>query len=103
MILTITTADAPVFPGAAAKPGALVILGGANRAHAREADDALMARARVFADHLDGCVERAGDLKIPLGSGALKRERIAGEIGASGRPRRRRVRAPTSPCSSRSG
>ena len=81
VILTITTADAPVFPGTAVKPGAMVILGGANRAHAREADDALIARARIFADHLDGCLERAGDLKIPLGSGALTRERIAGEIG----------------------
>jgi ornithine cyclodeaminase/alanine dehydrogenase-like protein (mu-crystallin family) len=82
VILTITTADAPVFPGAAVKPGAFIILGGANRADAREADDALIARSRVFADHLEGCLERAGDLKIPLGSGVLKRERIAGEIGA---------------------
>src|SRR5262245_121467 len=41
VILTITTADAPVFPGAVVKPGAFVILGGANRAHAREADDVL--------------------------------------------------------------
>jgi ornithine cyclodeaminase len=82
VILTVTTADAPVFPGAAVKPGAVVILGGANRAHAREADDALIARAGVFADHLDGCLDRAGDLRIPFHSGALKRERLAGEIGA---------------------
>ena len=31
VILTVTTADAPVFPGAAVKPGAVIILGGANR------------------------------------------------------------------------
>ena len=112
VILTITTADAPVFPGAAVKPGALVILGGANRAHAREADDALIARARVFADHLDGCLERAGDLRD---SARLRRAQARAhrrrDRRAARRPRRRLCspasgeggRAPTSRCSNRSG
>jgi len=81
VIAAVTTSDHPVFPGAAVKPGAFVILGGANRPHAREADDALIRRARIYVDHLDGCFERAGDLSIPHASGALRRDRIAGEIG----------------------
>lgn len=81
VIVAVTTSDHPVFPGAAVKPGAFVILGGANRPHAREADDALMRRARIYVDHLDGCFERAGDVSIPHASGALTRDRIAGEIG----------------------
>ncbi len=81
VVVTITTADAPVFPGGAVKPGALVILAGANRPQAREADDELMARAQVYVDHRGGSVERAGDICIPLRSGRLKTEQIVGEIG----------------------
>jgi ornithine cyclodeaminase len=82
VIVTITTADTPVFPGREVKPGALVILAGANRPQAREADDDLIGRARIYVDHRSGCIERAGDLVIPLRSGRLRLEQIAGEIGS---------------------
>jgi ornithine cyclodeaminase/alanine dehydrogenase-like protein (mu-crystallin family) len=81
VIVTVTTSDTPVFPGRAVREGTLVILAGANRPQAREADDDLIARATVFVDHHEGCVTRAGDLRIPLQSGALSAQRIAGEIG----------------------
>jgi ornithine cyclodeaminase len=82
VIVTITTADMPVFPGRMVKSGALVILAGANRPHAREADDELIARASIYVDHRSGCIERAGDLCIPLRSGHLRLVQIAGEIGS---------------------
>ena len=82
VIVTITTADMPVFPGRMVKSGSLVILAGANRPHAREADDELIARASIYVDHRIGCIERAGDLCIPLQSGHLRLEQIAGEIGS---------------------
>jgi ornithine cyclodeaminase/alanine dehydrogenase-like protein (mu-crystallin family) len=82
VIVTITTADMPVFPGRNVKSGALVILAGANRPHAREADDELIARASIYVDHRGGCIERAGDLCIPLRSGHLRPEQIVGEIGS---------------------
>lgn len=81
VIVTLTTSETPVFPGRAVRDGALVILAGANRPSAREADDDLIGRATVFVDHRDSCIERAGDLCIPLQSGALASGRIAGEIG----------------------
>ena len=81
VIATVTTSEDPVLPGNAVKPGTFVILAGANRPDAREADDALIARAHIWVDHRDGCLERAGDLRIPLASGVLARERICGEIG----------------------
>jgi ornithine cyclodeaminase/alanine dehydrogenase-like protein (mu-crystallin family) len=81
VIVTITTADAPVFPGCQVKSGALVILAGANRPLAREADNDLIARARIYVDHRSGCIERAGDIRIPLQSGHLDESQIAGEIG----------------------
>jgi ornithine cyclodeaminase/alanine dehydrogenase-like protein (mu-crystallin family) len=82
VIVTITTADMPVFPGRMVKPSSLVILAGANRPRAREADDELIARASIYVDHRIGCIERAGDLCIPLQSGHLRLEQIAGEIGS---------------------
>jgi ornithine cyclodeaminase/alanine dehydrogenase-like protein (mu-crystallin family) len=81
VVVTITTSNTPVFPGAAVKPGALVVLAGANRPDAREADDALIGRARIYVDHLEGAMARAGDLAIPLASKHLHTRQIAGEIG----------------------
>lgn len=81
VIVTITTAAAPVFAGGDVKPGALVVLAGANRPQAREADDALIQRSAIYTDHREGCLARAGDLVIPLASGALRPEQIVGEIG----------------------
>src|SRR5262245_22186443 len=82
IVAAVTTSDQPVFSGGAVRPGALVILGGANRPDAREADDTLVRRATVVVDHLAGSLERAGDLKLPLQSGVLVRDQILGEIGA---------------------
>ena len=81
MIVTLTSANEPVFSGRDVKPGTFVILAGANKPQAREADDALIARSTIHVDHRDGCMTRAGDLCIPLASGVLKPEQIAGEIG----------------------
>jgi ornithine cyclodeaminase len=82
IIAAVTTADQPVFPGRSVRPGALVILGGANRPDAREADDTLARRATVVVDHLTGSLDRAGDIKLALQSGALTNDQILGEIGA---------------------
>ena len=81
IVVTVTTSSTPVFCGQLVKPGALVILAGANRPDAREADDDLIGRAQVYADHLDGCMARAGDIKLPFASGHLRPNQIVGDIG----------------------
>jgi ornithine cyclodeaminase/alanine dehydrogenase-like protein (mu-crystallin family) len=81
ILVTVTTSDTPVFPGEAVRDGALVILGGANRPGAREADDALIRRAIIYTDHTEGALEKAGDLIMPLASGVIDKSAIAGEIG----------------------
>lgn len=81
VVLTVTTADSPVFPGTALRPGALVILGGSNRPSAREGDDSMLARASVWADHLEGALGKAGDLRLPLAAGTLDAARLRGDIG----------------------
>jgi len=70
-----------VFPGAAVRPGTLVILGGANRANAREADDALIRRARITPDHRAGALAKSGDLAIPLATGVIGADAIGPELG----------------------
>lgn len=82
VVATMTTSDHPVFPGSAVKAGACVILGGANRPTAREADDNLMRRSDVYADSVHGLSDKAGDVKLALESGALTQQRILAEIGA---------------------
>lgn len=82
IIVCVTSADAPVFPGAAVRDGAFVVLGGANRPSAREADDMFARRAHIYTDHLAGCLEKAGDIKVPLASGVIAPGDLAGEIGA---------------------
>ena len=79
--MTLTSANEPVFSGRDVKPGTFVILAGANTPQARETDDTLVTRSTIHVDHRDGCMTRAGDLAIPLASGVLKPEQIAGEIG----------------------
>ncbi len=82
LILCATTADKPVFPGDAVADGAVVLLAGATRGDAREADDALMRRACVWADDSEDALTKGGDIRLPLASGALTPDRWMGEIGA---------------------
>lgn len=81
IIATTTTSADPVFPGAAVWPGTLVILGGANRPDAREADDALIRRARITPDHRAGAIAKSGDLAIPLATGTIGSGAIGPELG----------------------
>jgi ornithine cyclodeaminase/alanine dehydrogenase-like protein (mu-crystallin family) len=82
VIVTITSSETAVFPGREVRAGALVVLAGPNRPHAREADDGLICRAQIYVDHCDGCKARAGDLFIALGTGALRAGQIAAELGS---------------------
>lgn len=82
IVVTVTTSEEPVFPGKAARPGACIVLGGANRPGAREADDDLIRRADIYLDAHADAFAKAGDLVRAKASGALDPARIRGEIGA---------------------
>lgn len=86
VILCVTTSATPVFPGEVVRDGALVLLAGATRGDAREADDALMRRALVWADDATEALEKGGDIRLALSSGALDADRWRGEIGALDAP-----------------
>ena len=98
-----TLAREPLIRGAWLKPGAHLDLVGGYTPEMREADDDAVARARVYID-TDAALQEAGDIVQPLRSGALARERIAGDLFALCRgeqPGRRDAR-PRSRCSNRS-
>ncbi len=63
VVVTATTASAPVFPGSALEPGTLVVAVGAYTAETRELDAETFSRAaRVFADVPEEVAE-IGDLR----------------------------------------
>ena len=91
--------DEPLVKGDRLRPGTHVDLVGGFTPDMREADDAAIARARVFVDTRAGATKEAGDIVQPLKSGVLKAEDIIADLHElardekRGRHRRRRDHA----------
>ncbi|MCQ0970200.1 ornithine cyclodeaminase [Paracoccus sp. TK19116] len=90
IVACATMAREPVLRGDWVRPGTHVDLVGAFRPDMREADDALLRRARIFVDSRETTLDHIGELKIPLSAGVITRESILGdfhdlEAGRSGR------------------
>ncbi len=81
ILCTVTAAKEPILQGAWVRPGAHVNLVGSHTLTTREADSALIARAKVYVDLLESARNEAGDLMIPAGEGAVPADHIRGEIG----------------------
>jgi alanine dehydrogenase len=79
IITCATLARAPLIRGAWLRPGTHLDLVGGFTPEMREADDAAVARARVYVD-TDAALDEAGDIVQPLRSGHLARERIVGDL-----------------------
>ncbi|GAB4470479.1 MAG: ornithine cyclodeaminase family protein [Burkholderiaceae bacterium] len=80
IVTCATTATAPIVRGAWLAPGThLDLVGGFTRAM-READDAAVARARIFVDTYAGALAEAGDLVDPLERGVIAREHVVAEL-----------------------
>ncbi len=80
VICTCTTSHDPVFRGEWLRPGTHVNLVGAFQPHTRECDDETMRRARIVVDTYEGAMAEAGDILLPLKSGAIKREQIVADL-----------------------
>jgi ornithine cyclodeaminase len=61
----------PVLRGEWLRPGQHIDLIGAYRPDMREADDAVLNRARIFVDSYDTTLHHIGELKIPLEQGLI--------------------------------
>lgn len=80
MICTCTTSPEPVFRGEWLRPGTHINLVGAFQPHTRECDDETMRRARIVVDTYEGALAEAGDILLPLASGAIQREQIVADL-----------------------
>jgi ornithine cyclodeaminase/alanine dehydrogenase-like protein (mu-crystallin family) len=80
VLCTCTTAHEPLFDGSLLQPGTHLNLVGAFQTHTREVDDETVKRARVIVDTYDGVLAEAGDLLIPLRSGAIQRNHILADL-----------------------
>lgn len=90
IVASATMARQPVLMGEWVRPGTHVDLVGAFRADMREADDALLRRARIFVDSRQTTLDHIGELKIPLAEGVISRDSVLGdfhdlETGRTGR------------------
>lgn len=80
IVVTATTSKDPVLFGRDLAEGVHVCAVGAHTPEARELDySAIASFDRIFVDTYDAL--EAGDLRIPLEAGILRRERVMGELG----------------------
>ena len=90
VISSATLATEPLIRGDWVQPGTHVDLVGGYTPSMREADDALIQKARVFADTRDGALREAGDLVAPVARGILDAASVVdlhGLCGGGGRGR----------------
>lgn len=81
LICAVTAAAEPILLSADVMDGAHVNLVGSGRAGPREADDALVARARLFADHREGVLEQGAEVRHAIAGGLIGEAHVLGEIG----------------------
>jgi ornithine cyclodeaminase len=80
IIATATMATAPILRGDWLSPGTHLDLIGAYRPDMREADDAVMRRARVFVDARATTVHHIGELMLPIAAGAITESDIVADF-----------------------
>ena len=81
IVTTATSSKSPVLHGAWISDGTHIDMVGAFTPDAREADDETIARARVFLDDRNTTLEEAGDIVLPIASGAITAADIVGDLG----------------------
>ncbi len=88
VVVTVTSAERPLFPGVALRDGALVCAVGSTKPHRRELDGDAVARAdTVVVDSVEGAPTECGDLIHAVNEGCFAWDRmtalsevVAGEI-----------------------
>jgi len=76
IVASATLATEPLVRGDWVRPGTHVDLVGGYTPAMREADDALIRKARVFADTRAGALKEAGDLVAPIAHGVLDADSV---------------------------
>lgn len=80
IVACCTTSRTPLFPAAAVASHAVVVAIGSHEPTAREVDTEFVARATVVVEARTAALSEAGDILIPLRSGDIGTEAIAGNL-----------------------
>ena len=81
LVVTITSARAPVFDGAWLQNGMHVTGAGSNAPVKRELDGVTFARSTIVVDFRDQVLDEAGDLQEAIRTGAITAASIHAELG----------------------
>jgi ornithine cyclodeaminase/alanine dehydrogenase-like protein (mu-crystallin family) len=81
IVCTVSASAEPILFSRDVPDGAHVNLVGASTAAFREADDALIARGRLFADHREGVLRQGGEVLHAIAAGLIGEDHVLGEIG----------------------
>lgn len=81
IVCAVTAASEPILFGRDVRPGTHVNLVGSGRDGPTEADVALVAAARFFADHRDSVERQGAELRRAIAAGAVTGDHLLGEIG----------------------
>ncbi len=80
IVCCCTTSPTPVFDGALLPDGCHVNAVGAYTTATRELDEATMVRARIVVEERDAALAEAGDIVIPLESGAIEGDAVVADL-----------------------
>lgn len=92
IICTVSAAPDPILTGDMIADGVHINLVGSSRAGPREADDAVVARGRLYADHRESVLRQGAEVLHAMAAGLIGEDHVLGEIGevmAGTRPGRR--------------
>jgi ornithine cyclodeaminase len=81
IVCAVSSAAEPILLSSEVANGAHVNLVGASTAAFREADDALVVRGRLFADHHEGVLRQGGEVIHAIAAGLIGEDHVLGEIG----------------------
>ncbi|HBD62822.1 MAG TPA: ornithine cyclodeaminase family protein [Clostridiales bacterium] len=80
IIITVTPSRKPIIMKEWVKPGTHFSCIGADMSGKEEIDPEIFRGARIFGDDITQCIN-VGETEIPVASGIIRKETIAGEIG----------------------
>lgn len=80
IVSSATMSYEPIICGDWVKPGTHVDLIGAFKADMREADDALLRKARIFVDSRDTTIGHIGELMIPIAAGVISESDVIADL-----------------------
>ncbi|MFN3844312.1 MAG: ornithine cyclodeaminase family protein [Paracoccaceae bacterium] len=80
IVSSATMSYEPIIRGDWVKPGTHVDLIGAFKADMREADDALLRKARIFVDSRDTTIGHIGELMIPIAAGVISESDVIADL-----------------------